>query len=235
MIAEISWPLSYTVIVVIVLVLAGFIFVSDQAKYRKRNLGALAERLHFTVSPNLWIPGIKRSFKTKYFGGVVDNPTAELGIAGAVHGRPIRFSSFEIGGGKTTQIFAEIAVAAQVNKFTFSCHHSSYFGNLLESSSDARFKINDEEFDRSWRLTTNSPTTLKALLIPELRKAIAESSAFQGEFYLEFDWLRYRELGDFSDAELVARYESMIGLMCDLAVASEVVAEKYSPPSPNSP
>jgi hypothetical protein len=224
----------------------------------KKNLTALADRLRFSITPDLRISYIDRRYNNPTINPYrqVAYESAELGIAGQLRGRSIRFSEYKTTGGKSSMYWAEIATATRASRLTFSLQPEHAGAKLAELLGQHENKIGDEEFDRRWRIFTNEPAALSALLVPELRAQINES-AFkagqfcnknwlnyvlvkftywgQGEFYLNGGWLRYREGGHFSNEDRVTRYESMVGLMCDLAEATEVAAEKFSPPSPSSP
>jgi hypothetical protein len=207
---------------------------SAQITRAKRNMTALADRLGFEVTPNLFIPLIPRSCN-KYNNNLSSNEPMDTGIEGSVNGRSVRFVKYVTGSGKYGQLWSEIAVSVRADSFAFTLRPDNVAWKLVESLGHHEIKVGDKEFDRRWRINSNQPETLKAVLLPELRHQIDQSAARQGEFMLEYGYVRYRELGDFDNPKRVARYESMIGLMCDLAEAIEVAAENYRPLSPNSP
>ena len=208
----------------------------------KKNLTALAERLGFTVTPNFRIPALERSARTHSsstititLGAKTEFLSQEFGIQGTVRGRGVRFSKYTTGSGKSSISWVELAVAAKANGFIFSLQPENFVWKIFEFFGQHEIKIGDEEFDKRWRINANDAPTLQMLLLPELRAKIEQTSARFGEFYLDHDWIRYREQGTFSDAKRVARLEGMVGLMCDLAQAIEVAAENYRPLSPGGP
>lgn len=121
------------------------------------------------------------------------------------------------------------------NSFTFSLTPETIFTKIGELLGNQEIKIGDAEFDQQWRIQANDVATLHTLLTPKLRENIDQPSAKIGNFILENDWIRHREWGDFFNAARVARLESMIGLMCDLADAIEVAAKKCTPLPPVPP
>jgi len=219
-------------VVAVIAVPVIFIIWWQNAKVKK-NLTDLAQRLGFPVTPKMRLPSLSRSIKKAAFGLNLGDST-ELGIQGALHGHQVRFSRFTTGSGKTKIVWAELAVSAHARAFAFSLRREYLGWKLVSLFGFTDVKIGDEVFDQRWRIKTTNAATLQALLLPELRAKISNAAASSGDFYLENDWIRYREKGSFSNDKVVARLEGMVPMMCDLAEAIDVAAEKYSPPPLNS-
>jgi len=216
-------------VVAVIAVPAIFIIWWQNAK-AKKNLTDLAQRLGFPVTPKVRIPSLSRSLKKQVFNRGLGSPSIELGIQGTIRGHNVRFSRFTTGSGKTQITWAELAVSVHAHAFAFSLRREFLLGKLGGLFGFTDVKIGDEVFDQRWRIKTTHAATLQALLLPELRAKISNAAASSGDFYLENDWIRYREKGSFTNPKVVARLESMVELMCDLAEAIDVAAEKYSPP-----
>ncbi len=216
-------------ILLLIMAFVGIVFV--QKLRTKKNLRALAGRLGFSTTPDVRIPGIKRSCKTRIFDGLFNNGDLpnEVGITGQLRGKQVRFSVFTTPKARGNNYWMEMAVAVRANEFTFCIHQNNISANVTESRAGLRIKIGDEELDRRLRILTNDANKMKTLLKPGLRKEIDESLAYIAEFCLEFGWLRYREWGNFityPNAKRIGRYESMLPLMSDLADAIEAIADK---------
>jgi hypothetical protein len=202
----------------------------------QKNLASLANRLGFTITGNGYIPFIQRYCNSQSLTAVLNlgDPPDELGIQGQIRGRSVRFSEFVTGSGRIKLNWAELAVATHANQFTFSLRQRDASWGLMALRDDGEVKIGDDDFDRRWRFNSNDGTTLRTLMTPELRGKIDQFGNQIGAFFLENDWICYRESGDFSNSERVGRYEKMVGLMGDLAEAIEVAAEKFTLPPPST-
>jgi len=208
-----------------------FVLNSRQIWQAKKNLTALAGRLGFALMPEAQLSLIQRTWRRIFS---LSTNQSMMGIYGQVHARSVRIFSYTVstvGPRRYDVKWTEMAVSTSAASFSFSLRPKNIVWKLLGQLSNQEIKLNDEEFDRHWRVNSNQPETLKVVLLPELRSQINQYAARLGEFSLESDAIRYRVQGDFNNAALVARYEGMIGLLCDLAEAAEVAAKNYRPES----
>jgi len=221
----------------VIILIAGvaIVWAIIQGSHAKKNLTELAGRLQIYPNPDLRIPTIERSSTKSTFNLNLGGPASELGIMGKVRDRTLRISRYTTGSGKSQVTWAELAVSTHDNGFTFSLRRENIGWKLVELLGFHEVTLGDEAFDKRWRINASDAATLQALLLPELREKINASAAQFGAFTLENDWIRYREQGVFSNDKLVARFEGMVGLMCDLAEAIEVATGNYRQFSPNSP
>jgi hypothetical protein len=220
---------------VVGIICVGIVTASRQNSRARKNLTELASRLGIPVNPDLRIPKLERTCNNRVFGLGLGGPATELGIQGTVRGRTVRFSRFITGAGKSQQVWAELAVSARANGFTFTLRSENIAWKVIERLGFHEVKVGDAAFDERWRIKASDAATLQALLLPELREKISAAARRSGDFHLDHDWVRYREQGSFSNDQLVARLEGMVAMMCDLAEAIEVATEKYSPLSPGGP
>lgn len=67
-----------------------------------------------------------------------------------------------------------------------------------------------------------------APLIPEIREKLmaARQAGAKGRTRLEDGWVMYSEEGSFAKAEAVARLDSLLGLLLDLAEVAELCSER---------
>jgi len=181
-----------------------------QQKKALANLAALAGRLGLNVS------GGQSTFGP--------GPAAE----GTQQGRQVRFWSYTTGSGKSRQHWVAAGVRPRADGgLNFELQPQGFGTKFMELFGVKEIQVGDQRFDDAWFVQTNQPEFLAAALVPEIREKLMQTvgpKARPGSYKLEAGVVRYAELGSFSDAALVARLESRLPLLHDLADVGEVFA-----------
>jgi hypothetical protein len=175
------------------------------------NLTALAERTGLAVvgDPNSWAGD-------------------SLRVEGVRQGKQVKFWAYATGSGKSRQHFVAVGVAPRRSgRLEFRLEAQGFGTKVAEFFGAKEVRVGDPAFDAAWFIRTNAPEAFAAALLPEIRVQLtAARAAGAGQpFKLENGWVSYAELGQFTTTKTLARLESVLPLLMDLADAAEVCAD----------
>jgi hypothetical protein len=172
------------------------------------NLTALAARQGLTVQSD---------------GGMWSTPS----LVGEQQGRRVRLWAFTTGSGKSRVSWIAAGVAPRsLGKFSFDLRPQGMFSKLGELFGAKEALTGAAAFDARWYLQTSAPDLLAAALVPEIRARLdaAFAAGARGHFRTEEGFVCYAEVGSMHSEPKVARLESLLPLLRDLADVAEVCA-----------
>ncbi len=150
-------------------------------------------------------------------------------LHGSIGGRAVRFRQYTTGRGKARNSWVAVGLRTrQDGGFTFGFSRQGIVSRLAELSGAKEITVGDRVFDDAWFVETNQPESLTAALVPEIRArlmAVHDTSRW-GSFRLADGEVAYVESGGFSNQEQMARLESALPVLQDLADVAEVVGRK---------
>lgn len=149
----------------------------------------------------------------------------EYSVEGLRHGKRVRFWSYTTGSGKSQRRWIAAGVQPRASgTFSFKIEPQGLGTRIAEFFGAKEIRVGDPRFDEAWFVRTNAPDVFAAALVPEIREKLmsARQAGAKGSTRLEEGWVMYSEEGTFAKAEAVARLESLLGLLLDLADVVEV-------------
>lgn len=182
--------------------------VQHQKKARA-NLEALAARLGLQVT------------------GDPKSVLAAGGVAGRYQGKEVRFWTYSTGSGKSRRTWCAVGVKPRAHGgLEFELQHQGFGTKIMEWFGAKEIQVGDPAFDRDWFIRTNQPEFLAAALVPEIRAKLTslKQAAAEKPFRLEAGEVRLSTSGSFGSEQVIARLESCLPLLCDLADIAEVYA-----------
>lgn len=200
--------------IIFILLVVGMFFVVvirlELGRQRKmaENLAAMATRL-----------GLEFKVEKKPFG------LEKYSIEGQRQGKAVRIWSYTTGSGKSQRRWIAAGVQPQPGgKFTFRIEPQGFGTRIAELFGAKEIRVGDPRFDEAWFVRTNAPEVFGAALVPEIREKLmaARQAGAKGSTRLEDGWVMYSEEGSFAKAEAVARLESLLGLLFDLADVADL-------------
>lgn len=174
------------------------------------NVAALAER-----------QGLQLMQEKKAFG--VIEPRAE----GSQGGHGVRFWSYSRGGGKSRHAWIAVGVAPRRSDgFTFRLEGQGLGAKVAGVWGAKDITVGDPQFDAAWFVQSNAPELFAAALVPEIRAKLMamRAAGARQPVKLEQGWVTYAELGLFADEAKIARLETILPVLHDLADVAEVCA-----------
>lgn len=151
-----------------------------------------------------------------------------LRVEGERQGKRVRFWSYSTGSGKSRQHWIAVGVAPRRSgRLEFRLEAQGFGTKVAEFFGAKEVRVGDPAFDAAWFIRTNAPEAFAAALLPEIRAQLTAARAAGAErpFKLEDGWVSYAETGQFTEAKRLARLESLLPLLMDLADAAEVCAD----------
>ncbi|WP_438480360.1 hypothetical protein [Oleiharenicola lentus] len=151
---------------------------------------------------------------------------ADYSVQGTVLGREVRFWTYTTGSGKSRVHWAAVGVRPRATNLTFELRRQGFTTKLMEMFGSKEITVGDPAFDQAWFVQTNQPEFLQAALLPEIRaKFMAQPErARDGSYKLADGWVQFAEHGSFATPEVIARLETKLPLLHDLADVAEVGA-----------
>jgi len=193
-----------------------------------RYLSALAHRLEIEMVPAHQDDGAFDRSAAEGTSDVLFDITRGVDLlAGDWRGQRLHFIRYDLNSTNFSTPRVELAVRARVQPFTFSLRRKTIRWKLLELVGAREVRVDDPEFDRRWHVHTSNPGLFLALMLPELRAKIdrAADAGAVGEYRLNHGWMRYIEQGRFDSPKRVTRYEGLVEVMWELAMAVEMAAK----------
>lgn len=182
--------------------------IQHQKKVRA-NLEALAARLGLQVT------------------GDPRKALARAGVEGVRQGKQVRFWTYSTGSGKSRQTWCAAAVTARAHGgLEFEFQRQGVGTKIMEWFGAKEIQVGDPAFDRDWFIRTNQPDFLAAALVPEIRSRLAalREVATRRPIRLEAGVVQLALAGTFASERVIARLESSLPLLFDLADIAEVFA-----------
>jgi hypothetical protein len=182
--------------------------VQHQKKVRA-NLEALAARLGMQVT------------------GDLKSLLASGGVAGTYQGKAVRFWTYSTGSGKSRRTWCAVGVKPRAHGgLQFELQRQGFGTKIMEWFGAKEIQVGDPAFDRDWFIRTNQPEFLAAALVPEIRAKLTslKLAASEKSFRLEAGEVQLSTPGTFGSDQVVARLESCLPLLFDLADIAEVYA-----------
>lgn len=182
--------------------------VQHQKKVRA-NLQALAARLGLQVT------------------GDPKGLQASGGVAGTYQGRPVRFWTYSTGSGKSRRTWCAVGVKPRAHGgLEFELQRQGFGTKIMEWFGAKEIQVGDPAFDRDWFIRTNQPDFLAAALVPEIRAKLTalRQAATEKPFRLAAGEVQFSVPGTFGNDQVIARLESGLPLLFDLADIAEVFA-----------
>jgi hypothetical protein len=182
--------------------------VQHQKKVRA-NLEALAARLGMQVT------------------GDLKSLLASGGVAGTYQGKAVRFWTYSTGSGKSRRTWCAVGVKPRAHGgLQFELQRQGFGTKIMEWFGAKEIQVGDPAFDRDWFIRTNQPEFLAAALVPEIRAKLTslKLAASEKPFRLEAGEVQLSTPGTFGSDQVVARLESCLPLLFDLADIAEVYA-----------
>ena len=175
------------------------------------NLQALADRLGLEVA----------SEKRPWVG-------TERRVEGVRQGKRVRFWAYSTGSGKSRQHWIAVGVAPRrAGRLEFRLEEQGFGTKVAEFFGAKEIRVGDPAFDAAWFIRTNAPEAFGAALLPEIRERLtaARAAGARQPIKLEGGWVSYAETGHFAEEKRLARLESLLPLLLDLADVAEVCAD----------
>lgn len=151
-------------------------------------------------------------------------PTA----TGSVRGKRVKLHTYSTGSGKSRTHWAALDVTpGRCGDFTFRIGGQGFGSRLREIFGAREIKVGNQSFDAAFFLETNRPDFFRAALLPEIQERITAAwrqAGRQANIELRDGRVRYAEVGHFSKADVVAKFEAVLPLLGDLADVAEVEA-----------
>ncbi len=154
--------------------------------------------------------------------------SSSLRVEGVRQGKQVRFWAYATGSGKSRQHWIAVGVAPRRSgRLEFRLEAQGFGTKVAEFFGAKEIRVGDPAFDAAWFIRTNAAEAFAAALLPEIRMQLtaARAAGATQPFKLEDGWVSYAELGQYSDAKRLARLESVLPLLMDLADAAEVCAD----------
>lgn len=178
-------------------------------KKARANLQALAARLGLQVT------------------GDTKHRLATGGVAGTYQGKAVRFWTYSTGSGKSRRTWCAVGVRPRAHGgLEFELQRQGFGTKIMEWFGAKEIQVGDPAFDRDWFIRTNQPEFLAAALVPEIRAKLTalRPAAADKPFRLEAGEVQISTPGSFGSEQVIARLESCLPLLFDLADIAEVFA-----------
>lgn len=182
--------------------------VQHQKKVRA-NLEALAGRLGLQVT------------------GDPKGVRAHSGVAGVHQGKAVRFWTYSTGSGKSRRTWCAVGVKPRAHGgLEFELQRQGFGTKIMEWFGAQEIQVGDPAFDRDWFIRTNQPEFLAAALVPEIRAKLTawRLAATEKPIRLEAGEVQVSVPGNFGNDQVIARLESSLPQLIDLADIAEVFA-----------
>lgn len=213
-----SAPLAPFAFIAFLLGFFGLIAVLLRRQQRKalENLTSLASRL-----------GLELKRQPARLG-FEPTPTVE----GRHHGRPVRFFTYTTGSGKSRRTWSAVSAAGSgTGPFTLELAPENPLTRIAAALGMQDIQVGDPAFDRAFLVRSNDAAGAAAALLPEIRTGLlgAFPRGVGARLTVKGGEVRYAESGALGDAACVARLESMLAVVCDLAEVAEALPAAQSP------
>jgi hypothetical protein len=184
----------------------GFAIIGSIRRSRRirDNLGRLGSEMNLPLVE----PGKKSTFSAR-----------EAALEGSLRGRSIRIYSYTTGSGKNRSHWCAVQVAAENNRnLSITVSQENMFTKLGEKLGFDQATVGDDAFDRQFYIKCNDEEFLRAGLIPEVRSGFVSAwkQGARGKVTVEGGWVKYAELGSFSDDRVCSLIPAISGLLCDV-------------------
>ncbi|MDP1579688.1 MAG: hypothetical protein Q8M02_05385 [Candidatus Didemnitutus sp.] len=189
--------------------------IQHDRKKRRANLTSLAQRL-----------GLEVGATEKSWVGT------QFEVRGQRLGKDVRFWSFTTGSGKSRRHWVAVGVRAKdVGEMKFNLQRQGFGTRVAEWFGAKEITVGDRAFDDAWFVRTSEPDYFGVALVAPIRAKLmaARAAGATEDFKLEDGWVSYAERGSFSSERHVARLESLVPVLYDLADVAEVCAAAIKP------
>ncbi len=156
----------------------------------------------------------------------------QLEVRGPRLGKDVRFWSFTTGSGKSRRHWVAVGVRAKdVGEMKFKLQQQGFGTRVAELFGAKEITVGERAFDDAWFVRTSEPDYFGAALVAPIRAKLmaAREAGATENFKLEDGWVSYAEQGSFSSERHVARLESLVPVLYDLADVAEVCAAAIKP------
>ncbi len=146
---------------------------------------------------------------------LISNPS----LSGMIRGFTVSIYLIKKGSGKNSSVYTVLDVSLQNSKpFQFHIYEAGLMSGLGKIFGMQDIEIGDENFDRKFVIKSNDATLISSFLSPSVRDSFLAAADKYANWGVEFNGqkLNYKRQGTFSSSRIIAEFEDMISLFCDL-------------------